>query len=344
MRITVLSSQVFKCPPPGYSGLEMIAYQCARGLAQLGHKVTLFAPDGSVCPGCDVGHTGPAGWDEHAAFNGYWKHLNNFHAVIDHTWQKRAYGLKAEGWLKAPVLGVFHAPIDTMIKTPPPGVEKPCFVCISDDQRSHLEGVLNRKARTCYNGVDLDFYRPVEGVRRGDTPLFLARFSTIKGPDIAVAACKEAGVPLDLVGDTSITNEPDFLRAVKSLCDDRRVIVGSETRGGTVLRYSRASFMIHPNQRFREPFGLAPVEAMACGLPVLAWDNGAMRETVAHGETGYLVDSYERLVAGVKALAEPGAITDEVRARCRERASKFSVQNMAKRYAELVEEAVHGGW
>ena len=58
---------------------------------------------------------------------------------------------------------------------------------------------------------------------------------------------------------------------------------------------------------YREPFGLAPVEAQLCGMPVIAWDNGAMRETIKHGETGFLVKTQqemEDLNQPEKALAE----------------------------------------
>lgn len=345
MRVVVISSCVFKVPLHQYGGLEQIAWECARGLAALGHQVALFAPDGSRGHGFDIVPFGPPGnWDEHAAFDKYWKHLMHFDAVIDHSWQKWSYGLKAEGVLKAPVIGVWHAPINTM-KTLPPGVEKPCAVLISDDQRAHFEGLFGRPGRTCYNGVDLSYYTPLDAAR-SDRALFLARFSAIKGADLAIAACKEAGVPLDLVGDISITNEPDFFHHCRRHCDGSHIrMVGPESRGGCVHRFSKANFFVHPNQRFREPFGLAPVEAMACGLPCVAWNAGAMRETVKHGETGYLVENQQQLVEAIKALAQPGAITDATRKRCREWvAERFSVEKMALRYQELIQEAIGGGW
>jgi glycosyltransferase involved in cell wall biosynthesis len=261
------------------------------------------------------------------------------------SWKKYSYGLKTEGVLKPPVLGVLHAPVETMLRSLPPGVDRPCLVCISDDQRSVFEALLGRPARTCHNGIDLEHYKPVEGVKRGSHALFLGRFSTIKGADLAVAACKEANCKLELVGDKDFTNEPQFYGQVAAQCDGIQVkMIGADHRGGTVFRYSGANFFIHPNQRFREPFGLAPVEAMACGLPVIAWDNGAMRETVRHGETGYLVKDYAGLVGAVKALSQPGAIDQAVRGRCRQHAAGFGVEQMAKRYATLCQEACQGGW
>ena len=188
MKIGIVSAQVFPIPPLGYAGLEMIVWQRAKGLAGLGHKVTVFAPDGSTCPGCEIVPTGPpGGWDESQAYGKYWQKLLEQDCIIDDSWGKWSYLLKMEGRLKAPILGVMHAPVDTMFKSLPAGVDKPCFVCISDDQRNHFECLFNHPARTAYNGFDTSFYRPMS-IPRSDRFLFLARFSTIKGPLIAIEA------------------------------------------------------------------------------------------------------------------------------------------------------------
>lgn len=202
------------------------------------------------------------------------------------------------------------------------------------------------------HNCDLDYYRRMT-VPRSGRALFLARFSSIKGADLAIAACKEAGVGLDLVGDTSITNEPDYYRHCASHCDGEQIrMVGPATRGGCVRWFSQAHCLIHPNMRFREPFGLAPVESLSCSTPVIAWDNGAMRETIKHGETGFLVKSQEELVAAIRSVFQRDAGTGEVlplpqvvQDACRENALRFSVENMAKRYEQLCLEAVQtGGW
>lgn len=346
MRIAVISSQVFQLTEGGlshYGGLEVVAWHCARGLAQRGHQVSLVAPDGSMCPGVHVIQSGPAGqWDEAKAYDRYWRELPSFACIVDHSWSKHSYMLKAEGRLKAPVLGVTHAPVDTMFKKLPP-VEKPCITCISKDQAEHFKALFGRPAKFVHNGIDLSYYKPMS-VPRSDRFLFLARFSTIKGPDIAIQACKEAGVPLDVIGDTQITGEPELLKRCMEMADGKQIrIVGSVPRGETVWWYSQARCMLHPNQRFREPFGLAPVESMACGCPVIAWDNGAMRETVTP-QSGMLVSSYEGFVAAIKGIAEYG-VNDASRAACRENAKRFSVENMVAGYDKLCQEVVKtGGW
>lgn len=363
MKIAVISTPVFPCPPLGYSGLEMLAWQRAEGLAKKGHEVTLFAPEGSRCDFATLFPIGPPGtWDERTCYSKYWEELLKFDAIIDETWNKWSYVLKAEGRLKAPVLGVCHAPVDTMYKALPP-VERPCFVAISKDQANHFHALFNREAKVAYNGVDLDYYKPMEGVKRSSRFLFLARFSTIKGPDLAIEACRQAGVGLDLVGDTSITNEPEYLEQCKKLCDGVRgefrpsvgrlipepeiIMQGPATRAECVWWFSQAHCLLHPNQRFREPFGLAPVEAMACGCPVIAWDNGAMRETVgANKEVGALVKSLDEMINVINNNKNTSDVERMyVSGRCREWVGQFSVQRMIERYEELCREAVEtGGW
>ncbi len=378
MRISVISTPVFRILPPpyytkGYAGLEVIAAQIAYGLAQRGHAVRLYAPDGSECPGVEVIQIGPERISEKMAYSGfpaftdgkgnilrprhygYWQQLLDSDCVIDHSWGKHSYLLKAEGALKAPVLGVFHAPIPTMVGSPPP-VEKPCVVCISQDQASHYESLFSpQRARVAHNGVDPSMYAAIPGVKRTNRFLFLARFSTIKGPSLAIEACKEAGVGLDLVGDTSITNEPEYLARCQSMCDGEQIrMVGACTRGEAVRWFSQAHCMLHPNfpcrekgmPGFREPYGLAPVESMLAGCPVIAGNYGALRETM-HPDLCWLVSNYPELVERVK---DVGRGLFDVRGKpkhreeVREWAMQFSVDNMVRRYETLCEEALSGGW
>lgn len=351
MKIAVISTPVFACPPPGYSGLEQIAWQLADGLGLRGHQVALVAPEGSTCPHATVIPCGPAGrWDEHQAYQHYWKYLPEFDVVVDMSWQKWSYLLKGEGVLPAPVLGVLHAPVDTMYKVLPPNVARPSFVCISRDQAAHFEALFSRPAKVAYNGVDPDFYRPLHVPKSGRF-LFLARFSTIKGADLAIEACQRAGVGLDLVGDTTITNEPQFLAKCRSMADGTQIrIAGGVARGEAVWWYSQATALLHPNQRFREPFGLAPVEALMCGCPVVSWNYGAMRETIPPQDGCRLVWDLNEMIQQIQTLRDnPPATTESALAtteRLRQWAvDRYSVDKMVEGYEALCSEAIKtGGW
>lgn len=59
--------------------------------------------------------------------------------------------------------------------------------------------------------------------------------------------------------------------------------------------YSRAKLIVCLAQN--EPFGLIPIEAMACGVPVIALDNGGYKESVVNGKTGYLINRDPQMLA-----------------------------------------------
>jgi glycosyltransferase involved in cell wall biosynthesis len=346
MKIVVISTTILTVPLKGYGGLEDVAYQQAIGLAKLGHQVLLVAPVGSTVPAGVELHGTTLGEAEAQAFTGYAHRLKDWEVVIDNSWEKWAYMGKIEGQLKIPVMGVLHAPAGTMYRKPPP-MPRPCMICISHDQAEEAKEIWKIDTRVAHNGVDMNFYKPMPEVKRGTRYLFLARFSKIKGAHIALdvaemLAPSKVPIGLDLVGDDKITGEPDYAKE----CVERAgripgaIYHGGATREKCVEWFNGAKAMLHMNQLFREPFGLAPVEAQMCGCPVIAWDNGAMRETIKHGETGFLVKSVEEVIE----LVKTNVVKNLKPERCREWASQFSIENMVKRYEELCKEAIEGGW
>lgn len=341
MKICVISTTVITCPPAGYSGLEQLAWQQAVGLADKGHTVSLIAPKGSKVPANVTLVETELMEKERSAYKKYWQMLPNFDAIIDNSWEKWSYVLKMEGNLKTPILGVLHAPIHTMYNKMPP-VDKPCMVAISQDQAAAVSELHKVEAKVAYNGVDVDFYQ-YKHSNRHNRYLFLARMSSIKGPDIAVEVAKQTGVGLDLVGDDKLTGEPQLADSIKQECirNPNLRYIGPQNRDECVIWFNQNKALLHPNKTYKEPFGLAPVEAQLCGMPVIAWDHGAMRETIKNGETGYLVNSTEEMIELVKSDAVSQINPDT----CREWASQFSYTNMINRYEELCNIAAsEGGW
>lgn len=339
MKICVVSTTVLPCPPPGYSGLEMVAWQQAKGLAKLGHEVLLVAPQGSAAPEGVELHQTTLRESEGQAYSGYWNRLPGYDAIIDNSWEKWSYILKMEGRLNAPILGVIHAPAHTMYHSAPP-VPMPCIVGISDDQSVAASECWGVSARTAYNGIDLDFYKHTNSMRK-ETLLFLARISKIKGPHIAIDVATRCRMPLDVVGDDTLTQEPQYKLQVYARCRNNIVYHGGKNRDECVELFNTRCCLLHMNLHFKEPFGLAPVEAQACGMPVIAFDNGAMREVIKHGETGFVVKTQQE----VEELVKRKFWLEIDSGRCREWASQFSVENMAKRYESLILEAIEtGGW
>ena len=86
-----------------------------------------------------------------------------------------------------------------------------------------------------------------------------------------------------------------------------------------------------------ETFGLAMIEAMACGTPVLAYDRGAVPEVVVHGETGLVAHTYEELRDSLSRLAglDPQRCRGHV-------AQHFSRDTMVADYMKLYDEMGRG--
>lgn len=344
MKICIISSTILPClplddPQNGYNGLEQIVWSLSAGLARRGHEVLLVAPIGSKpAPGVTL-HGTTQGESEERAYSGYWQRLPEYQVTIDHSWNKWAYILKIEGKLPAPVLGVMHAPVNTMYGRPPP-VLLPCVVAISQDQAAHASELWGVPARTAYNGIDLSHYRS-NGSSRCDRHLFLARISSIKGPHLAVDLARSLRFKLDLVGDDRITGEPELAHRMRALAQHNITYHGGVSRQRAVEFFSTAKALLHPAFAFREPFGLSIVEAQACGAPVIASDHGACRELVKHGETGFVVKTVDEMRELIRTDAV-SAIRPEA---CRANAERFSVEKMVARYEELCVEALDtGGW
>jgi D-inositol-3-phosphate glycosyltransferase len=89
--------------------------------------------------------------------------------------------------------------------------------------------------------------------------------------------------------DPEITPEIGRLQCIAAAegVDDRVTFVGR--RGRDVLRYYYSAADIFVTVPWYEPFGMTPIEAMACGTPVIGSNVGGIKFTVRDGETGYLV-------------------------------------------------------
>jgi glycosyltransferase involved in cell wall biosynthesis len=153
------------------------------------------------------------------------------------------------------------------------------YVAISHYVAGRIRRYYNREAIVVYPPVDTDFFHP------DDTPaerfaLVVSALVPYKRVDVAIHACARAGVPLTIVGDG-----PERA-ALERIAGPATTFVGRVP--DEVIRglYRRAAVTILPGE---EDFGIVPLEAQACGRPVVALGLGGALETVRDGETGILV-------------------------------------------------------
>jgi glycosyltransferase involved in cell wall biosynthesis len=188
----------------------------------------------------------------------------------------------------------------------------------------------NRRSSVVYPPVDTDFYRPADGRHSSRTgALVVSALVPYKRIDVAIEASRLTGIPLRIVGHGP---EESNLRAAASGAPVE--FLGWRTDEEIRDLYRAAAAVLLPGT---EDFGIVPVEAQACGTPVVAFAEGGARETVIDGITG-------ALVTGRSSAAFADALADVVARQpraldVRANAERFSTAAFKAHFHAAVEDA-----
>lgn len=123
--------------------------------------------------------------------------------------------------------------------------------------------------------------------------LVVARLTASKHVDIVIEAFNKLGLPLTIIGTGK---EEKYLR---SIAGKNIIFLGAVDDQTLLDMYRNSRALIQPSE---EDFGLVALEALSCGVPVIAYKEGAVREIVAPGKTGELFDDLvsESIADGVR--------------------------------------------
>jgi glycosyltransferase involved in cell wall biosynthesis len=148
------------------------------------------------------------------------------------------------------------------------------FVAISETVRQRIAECYGRDSTVIYPPVDTDFYHPA-ALPREDFYLAVSAFAPYKRLDLAIEACNALRRPLLLIGSGQ-----DEAR-LRALAGPTIHFLGWQPDAVIRDHLRRCRALLFPGE---EDFGIVPVEAQACGAPVIAFGRGGATETVVPPE------------------------------------------------------------
>lgn len=238
---------------------------------------------------------------------------------------------------KTPVLFTHHDPFNFLVKYKNvfPKYKQLPWVSMSFSQRKGMPPGTNWVANI-YHGLSEKRFTPLFHPR-GDYIAYLGRIIQPKGVHLAIAAAKQAGVPLKIAGKHYAGKKDDYWReTVESELGGNIEYVGfikNDAQKEAFLGNARA--LVVPSI-FEEPFGMVTIEALACGTPVIGIDSGATAEIITPGETGLIIrkSNEPEIVAGLaQAMAETGSLSRQA---CRKLFEQhFTLERMCTEHLQL---------
>lgn len=333
MRIALIAPPWLAVPPPAYGGTETVLDQLARGLSEAGHEVVLHTTGDSACPvrtawvyeQSQAPRMGDAAVELRHLLHAYRRiDAEGADVVHDHTLVGPVRAA-AEG--RPNVLTTAHGPFDQELAAIYSEIAtRVSIIAISRDQARSAGGT--PIARVIHHGVDPGAY-PV-GQGDGGYVAFLGRMAPAKGVDLAIRAAREAGMPLLIAAKMREPAEVGYFETcVRPLLGGEVEYLGELERPAKLELLRRARALLNP-LRWREPFGMVMIEALACGTPVVAFARGSAPEIIDDGRTGWLCADEPALV---RALHHIDRLD---RAACRRAVETgFSTRRMVQEHVEL---------
>jgi glycosyltransferase involved in cell wall biosynthesis len=209
------------------------------------------------------------------------------------------------------------------------------FLANSQYVAGRIRRYYNRGSTVVYPPVDTTFYRlPASWPAQPSESTFLVVSALVpyKRVNVAIDACRRIGARLRIVG-----RGPEEAR-LRLSADSNVEFMGWCSDEDIRDLYSQSTAVLLPGT---EDFGMVPVEAQACGIPVVAYGEGGARETVVDGETGVLVADASA-AAFADGLERVRSLRFD-RAAIRAHAERFSRAHFMNRFQAAVASAVADG-
>lgn len=363
MRIGLIAPLVSTIAQPYIGGAQALLADLAQGLQARGHEVTLFARSGSTLPGVTIesievpSSVRPASFAESAttgaADAGFFAQANlflnlflqlqrraaEFDLLHVHAFDWPAYTCSALVHT-LPLLHTLHLPaVSSEINEALRVLDQqghPLTLLTVSQACAQTYAPYTRIDHVVYNGLDITAMPFQASVEPQAPLLFAGRIAPEKGVEAAIDIAEMAGKALVIAG--GIYDSHYYEQRIKPRLErpgSRITYVGQVAREALWQLMSQASGLLCPIA-WDEPFGLTPVEAMATGTPVIAFQRGAMSEIIQQDQTGFLVEPGNRQAAAALVARLP----ELSRAHCRLHVEKrFTLDAMLNEHESIYQAA-----
>jgi glycosyltransferase involved in cell wall biosynthesis len=339
LRIAQIGPLYERIPPKLYGGTERIVSYITEELVRRGHDVTLFAAGDAVTsaklhPACPqalrlAGKQDLGAFLQFPMLSDVYENADDFDVIHNHIdyW---SFGFAR--LVNTPTVSTMHGrldledlmPVYARYKTVP-------LVSISDAQRPPLPFM--NWVSTVYHGLPRDLLTFSKGP--GKYLAFLGRISPEKGPDLAIDVARKAGIPIKLAAKVDVVDRAYFDQVIKPRLSSPNVEYVGEINESQKNEFLGNALALMFTIDWPEPFGLAMIEALACGAPVIARPCGSVPEVLRNGVSGIIASEFDDLVQAVKNI-------DSVsREACRkEFETRFTDDVMATQYERIYRELI----
>lgn len=298
MKIAILAHVRQRIAQPFAGGMEAHCWELAEGLQNRGHEVVLFAsgdsdPRFTIDPVINEHYEVTYPWAEHRGSLPLVAHLDAGYAAscdriaegnfdVVHNNSLHRFPLEQRRTAVVPTVTSLHVPpYDALhgFVTQSPSAQHLLTVTSTSQLTAWWPNGAPPQASVLHNGIAIERW-PFVHCGNGEA-VWCGRITPNKGPHLAARAAQAAGIGLTLFG---VIEDLDYWHAeVAPLIGSTVAYGGHLDAEALAVELGRASVFIF-TPCWDEPFGLAAAEAMACGLPVAAFDMGAAREVI--GEAG----------------------------------------------------------
>ena len=233
-----------------------------------------------------------------------------------------------EDYFRKPLFRFFSSPLVAYLRRwDKIAAQRPdVYLAISENVKKRIKKYYHRDSEILYPPLDTAKWKAVDGRQKTESYfLVVSRLVSYKKVGMVVEAFNQLGLPLKIIGKG--IQETILKRKAKENIE----FLGQLTDRELLGYYQKSQAVIFPQE---EDFGLVPLEAQACGKPVIAFRGGGALETIIEGKTGefFSPQTSKALIKVVKNFKPKKYSAKD----CRQQAEKFGKEVFKKRFKEFV--------